>query len=110
MATTDLKQEIPAFQLKGEIPAFHEEKRELEASIRRHENVKHSTSRPHEIEICENYNSGIESVLLLSIIPESPLTDHFAAVEPDGQSNLTHAKVRFNEELDNRDKTNTNDT
>lgn len=34
-------------------------------------------------------------------VPESPLTDHFAAVEPDRQSsNLTNANVRFNEELD----------
>lgn len=35
------------------------------------------------------------------IIPESPLTYQFAAVEPDRQSsNLTHANVSFNEELD----------
>lgn len=60
MATADLKREMPAFRLKREILAFHEEIRALEASIREPEIVQHSTSRHHEIKICKNYNSGTE--------------------------------------------------
>uniref|UniRef100_A0A8W8NZE9 Uncharacterized protein n=1 Tax=Magallana gigas TaxID=29159 RepID=A0A8W8NZE9_MAGGI len=99
MATADLERELTA---------LHEEIRELEKSIRQQGNVMHSTPRPREMEIRNNYDSGIASGRPSSIIPRSPLADHFPDVRPDSQLDHTRPKVRFNEEMDTRDETNGN--
>lgn len=99
MATDDLERELTA---------LHEEIRELETSIRQQGNVMHSTPRPREMEIHDNYDSGIASGRPSSIIHRSPLADHFPDVRPGRQIDHTRPKVRFNEEMDTRDETNKN--
>lgn len=99
MATADLERELTA---------LHEEIRELETSIRQQGNVMHSTPRPREMEIRDNYDSGIASGRPSSIIHRSPLADHFPDAGPDRQFDYTRPKVRFNEEMDTRDETNRN--
>lgn len=93
MATADLERELTA---------LHEEIRELETSIRQQGNVMHSTPRPREMEIHDNYDSGIASGRPSSIIPRSPLADHFPDVRPGRQIDDSRPKVRFNEEIDTR--------
>lgn len=68
----------------------------------------HSTPWPREMEIRNNYDSGISSGRPSSIIPRSPLADHFPDVRPDRQFDHTRHKVRFKDEMDTRDETNRN--
>lgn len=99
MATADLERELTA---------LHEEIRELETNIRQQGNVMHSTPRPSEMEIRDNYDSGIASGRPSSIITKSPLADHFPDARPDRQFDHTRPKVRLNEEMDTRVETDRN--
>lgn len=54
------------------------------------------------------YDSGIASGRPSSIIPRSPLADHFTDARPDRQFDYTRPKVRFNQEMDTRVEINRN--
>lgn len=54
------------------------------------------------MEIYDKYDSGITTGRPSSIIPRSPLADHFSNVKPDWQFDQTRPNVRFNEEMDTR--------